>query len=71
MQAQCAFDVAVTGDTGYVRPYTAIEQVADQGTVAAADAPVAVANPPVEVLPVMHQLAGAALAPTAPSICRS
>ena len=63
LQAQCAFDVAVTGDTGYVRPYKAIEQVAEQGTVAARTRRVAVANPPVEVLPVIHQLAGAALGP--------
>jgi hypothetical protein len=62
LQNQCAFDVAVTGDAGYVRPYAAIQQVADQGAVAP-DVPAAVANPPVEVLPVMHQLAGSALAP--------
>jgi hypothetical protein len=62
LQDQCAFDVAVTGDAGYARPYAAIQQLAAQGAVAP-DVPVAVANPPVEVLPVIHQLAGSALAP--------
>jgi hypothetical protein len=61
LRDQCAFDVAVTGDAGYLRPYAAIEHVAEQGTVAQ-DVPVAGANPPVEVLPVIHQLAGSALA---------
>ena len=61
LRDQCAFDVAVTGDAGYVRPYAAIQRVAEQGAVAP-DVPVAVASPPVEVLPVIHQLAGSALA---------
>jgi hypothetical protein len=62
LREQCAFDVVVTGDAGYVRPYKAIEQVAEQGAVVP-NVPVDVANPPVEVLPVVHQLAGSALAP--------
>ena len=72
LRDQCAFDVAVTGDTGYVGPYVATALVAQQGTVAL-DVPIApiasppvgeqAANPPVEVLPVIHQLAGYALAP--------
>jgi hypothetical protein len=67
LRDQCAFDVAVTGDAGYVRPYTAVEQLAEQGAIASvaptAVAPTAGGNPPVEVLPVLHQLAGSALAP--------
>jgi hypothetical protein len=72
LQDQCAFDVAVTGDNGYVGPYVATALVAQQGTVAldvsippTGSPPVAepAANPPVEVLPVIHQLAGFALAP--------
>jgi hypothetical protein len=69
---QCAFDVAVTGDAGYVGPYVAIDRVAELGT-AALDVPIVpaasssptdpTANPPVEVLPVLHALAGRAVAP--------
>jgi hypothetical protein len=68
LRDQCAYDVAVTGDTGYIRPYVAVELVAEQGS-AALDAPAAppaevpAANAPVEVLPVMHRLAGSALGP--------
>lgn len=58
LRDQCAFDVVVTGDPGYVGPYLALERVALQGTVGL-DA----ANAPVEVLPAFHQLAGSALGP--------
>jgi len=71
LQDQCAFDVAVTGDTGYVGPYVTIGLVAQHGAAALA-VPIApgaptpstapAANPPVEVLPVVHRLAGSALA---------
>jgi hypothetical protein len=66
LRDQCGFDVAVTGDAGYVDPYVAIGLVAEQGS-AALEVPVGsppenVANPPVEVLPVLHRLAGSALA---------
>ena len=43
LQDQCTFDVAVTGDAGYVRPYQAIEQVVEHGTVAP-NVPVATAS---------------------------
>jgi hypothetical protein len=64
LRDQCAYDVVVTGDPGYVRPYATIELVAEQGT-AALDAPVGApaANAPVEVLPVVHLIAGSALGP--------
>lgn len=72
LQEQCAFDVAVTGDAGYVGPYVATALVAQQGTAALdvaippASSPQATepaANPPVEVLPAFHRLAGSALGP--------
>ena len=64
LRDQCAYDVVVSGDSGYVRPYVAIAAVAAQGT-AALDAPVGppAASAPVEVLPVIHRLAGNALGP--------
>ena len=62
LRDQCAFDVVVTGDPGYVRPYVVVQAVTQQGTAALAPIP-AVPNAPVEVLPVIHQLAGSALAP--------
>ena len=71
LRDQCAFDVAVTGDTGYVGPYAALELVTKKGTVAlelpvlptgSPGATEPAANSPVEVLPVFHQLAGTALA---------
>lgn len=67
LRDQCAYDVVVTGDTGYVRPYVTVERVAEQGS-AALDAPAGpdagpAADAPVEVLPVMHRLAGSALGP--------
>jgi hypothetical protein len=62
LRDECAFDVVLTGDPGYVRSYAATEQVRDHGSVGV-DTPVELARPPVEVLPVVHQLAGSALAP--------
>ena len=62
LREECAFDVAVTGDPGYVRSYAAVEQMRVHGA-ATVNVPVAVANPPVEVLPVVHQLTGSAVGP--------
>jgi hypothetical protein len=72
LRDQCAYDVAVTGDVGYVGPYITIEQLAQVGT-AALDVPitptaspqpsVSAASPPVEVISAFHRLAGSALAP--------
>ena len=69
---QCAFDFAVTGDVGYVGAYVTVGLVAQHGAAALA-VPIAppgtsapptapAANPPVEILPVFHRLAGSALA---------
>ena len=73
LRDQCAYDVAVTGDAGYVgavrrrrarhgagdrrfRPARARRRASPEPTEPTA-------NPPVEVLPVLHRLAGSALAP--------
>lgn len=63
LREQCAFDVIVTQDPGYVRPYVAVERVVLSGTAGLDPPIVALANAPVEVLPVFHALPGSALAP--------
>ncbi|MBA2718286.1 MAG: hypothetical protein H0U52_03435 [Chloroflexi bacterium] len=64
LRDQCAYDVVVTGDRSYVRPYVTVERLAERGS-AALDEPAAApgAHAPVEVLPVIHRLAGSALDP--------
>ncbi len=63
LRDQCAFDVVVTNDPGYVRPYVAVERVVLGGTAGLDPPAVPGANAPVEVLPAFHALAGSALAP--------